>query len=59
MPQGRTSFSELSVGQVAQRSGLAVSALHFYEANGLELVELTDGSGNEERTPDARYEWSP
>lgn len=26
---------ELSVGEVAQRSGLAVSAIHFYEAKGL------------------------
>ncbi|HEX4930952.1 MAG TPA: GNAT family N-acetyltransferase [Gaiellaceae bacterium] len=34
-------------------------ARRFYEANGLELVELTDGSGNEEKTPDAQYEWSP
>jgi ribosomal protein S18 acetylase RimI-like enzyme len=34
-------------------------ARRFYEANGLELVELTDGSGNEEKTPDAQYEWRP
>jgi ribosomal protein S18 acetylase RimI-like enzyme len=34
-------------------------ARRFYEANGLELVELTDGSGNEEKTPDALYEWKP
>lgn len=34
-------------------------ARRFYEASGLELVELTDGSGNEEKTPDARYEWRP
>jgi MerR family redox-sensitive transcriptional activator SoxR len=26
---------ELTVGQVAARSGVAVSALHFYEAEGL------------------------
>jgi len=30
----------------------------FYEARGLRLVELTDGAGNEEREPDALYEWS-
>ena len=29
----------------------------FYEAHGAVAVELTDGSGNEERTPDVRYEW--
>jgi GNAT superfamily N-acetyltransferase len=34
-------------------------ARRFYEANGLELVELTDGSGNEEKTLDALYEWRP
>ena len=31
----------------------------FYERRGLCLVELTDGAGNEEREPDARYEWRP
>ena len=31
----------------------------FYERRGLRLVELTDGAGNEEREPDARYEWRP
>jgi GNAT superfamily N-acetyltransferase len=34
-------------------------ARRFYEANGLILVKLTDGSGNEEKTPDALYEWRP
>jgi ribosomal protein S18 acetylase RimI-like enzyme len=34
-------------------------ARRFYEASGLTLVELTDGSGNEEKTPDALYEWRP
>ena len=32
-------------------------ARQFYEAHGAVAVELTDGSGNEERTPDVRYEW--
>lgn len=32
---GGESASELSVGQVAQRTGVAVSALHFYERKGL------------------------
>lgn len=31
----RSPQPELSVGQVAERSGVAVSALHFYEAQGL------------------------
>ena len=34
-------------------------ARRFYEACGLTLVQLTDGSGNEEKTPDALYEWRP
>ena len=31
----------------------------FYERRGCTAVEFTDGSGNEERTPDVRYEWRP
>jgi GNAT superfamily N-acetyltransferase len=31
----------------------------FYEHRGCKLVRLTDGSGNEERTPDALYQWQP
>jgi GNAT superfamily N-acetyltransferase len=31
----------------------------FYEAHGARPVEFGDGSGNEERTPDVRYEWRP
>ena len=34
-------------------------ARRFYEQHGMTLVKLTDGSGNEERTPDAQYEWRP
>ncbi len=34
MPRARTTFHELTVGQVAERSGVAVSALHFYERSG-------------------------
>jgi GNAT superfamily N-acetyltransferase len=36
-----------------------VGARRFYERHGLELVLLTDGEGNEEREPDAQYEWRP
>jgi ribosomal protein S18 acetylase RimI-like enzyme len=32
-------------------------ARRLYERHGFELVELTDGAGNEEREPDALYEW--
>jgi GNAT superfamily N-acetyltransferase len=34
-------------------------ARRFYERHGLTPIELTDGSRNEERTPDVRYEWRP
>lgn len=33
-------------------------ARRFYERHGFRLVELTDGSGNEERTPDVHYRWT-
>ena len=36
-----------------------VAARRFYERRGCRLVKLTDGSGNEEKTPDALYEWRP
>ena len=35
MPRARTTFHERAVGQVADRSGVAISALHFYERKGL------------------------
>src|SRR5690606_21633410 len=34
----------LSIGEVAARSGVAVSALHFYEATGLIRAERTAGN---------------
>jgi GNAT superfamily N-acetyltransferase len=34
-------------------------ARRLYERHGFRLVELTDGTGNEEREPDALYEWRP
>ena len=30
----------------------------FYERHGFEVVEETDGSGNDEHTPDLRYRWA-
>ena len=38
---------ELTVGQVARRSGLAVSALHFYERKG--LIRSYRNAGNQRR----------
>jgi MerR family transcriptional regulator, redox-sensitive transcriptional activator SoxR len=37
----------LTVGEVAQRSGVAVSALHFYEAKG--LISSVRSAGNQRR----------
>jgi ribosomal protein S18 acetylase RimI-like enzyme len=34
-------------------------ACRFYERHGLHAIEHGDGSGNEERLPDVRYEWRP
>ena len=39
----------LSVGEVAKRSGLAVSAIHFYEAQG--FIKSTRTAGNQRRYP--------
>jgi MerR family redox-sensitive transcriptional activator SoxR len=40
---------ELSVGEVAARSGVAVSAIHFYEAKG--LIRSRRNQGNQRRYP--------
>jgi MerR family redox-sensitive transcriptional activator SoxR len=40
---------ELSVGEVAARSGVAVSAVHFYEAKG--LIRSRRNRGNQRRYP--------
>jgi MerR family transcriptional regulator, redox-sensitive transcriptional activator SoxR len=40
---------ELTVGQLAARSGVAVSALHFYEAQG--LIRSNRTRGNQRRYP--------
>ncbi|MBO1541615.1 redox-sensitive transcriptional activator SoxR [Pseudomonas sp. OA65] len=42
---------ELTVGQVAARSGVAVTALHFYESKG--LIKSTRNPGNQRRYPRA------
>jgi MerR family redox-sensitive transcriptional activator SoxR len=39
----------LSVGQVSQRSGVAISALHFYERKG--LIRSVRTNGNQRRYP--------
>lgn len=42
-------LSELTPGQLAERSGVAVSALHFYERRG--LIESRRTDGNQRRYP--------
>jgi MerR family transcriptional regulator, redox-sensitive transcriptional activator SoxR len=49
MPEETIAERELTVGQVADRSGIAVSALHFYEAEG--LVSSWRTTGNQRRYP--------
>ncbi|HFD2068678.1 redox-sensitive transcriptional activator SoxR [Serratia marcescens] len=39
----------MTVGEVAKRSGVAVSALHFYESKG--LIQATRNAGNQRRYP--------
>lgn|SRR5690554_5731419 len=43
----RTIPRELSVGEVASRSGVAISAIHFYEAKG--LIASRRNAGNQRR----------
>ncbi|QKW05676.1 redox-sensitive transcriptional activator SoxR [Streptomyces sp. NA04227] len=47
MPQIPEKIHELTVGQLAARSGAAVSALHFYESKG--LIKSSRTSGNQRR----------
>jgi MerR family transcriptional regulator, redox-sensitive transcriptional activator SoxR len=49
MVPGSAVTQEFSVGQLSARSGVAVSALHFYEAEGLIMSHRT--SGNQRRYP--------
>jgi MerR family redox-sensitive transcriptional activator SoxR len=44
MPSPAADPHELTVGQLAARSGVAVSALHFYEARGLISSRRTEGN---------------
>ena len=47
MRQAGWDHGELTVGQLAERSGVAVSALHFYERQ--ELISSRRTSGNQRR----------
>jgi len=47
MPQTSTPPAEWSIGQVAERSGVAISALHYYEREG--LISSIRNAGNQRR----------
>jgi len=49
MPASAALPGQLSVGQVAARAGVAISALHFYEAEG--LIHSSRTAGNQRRYP--------
>ena len=56
----------LALAKERRPSGLRLSvfqknlgARRLYERHGFTLVELTDGRNNEEREPDALYQWRP
>jgi GNAT superfamily N-acetyltransferase len=50
----KTRFRRLSLWTFQRNT----RARRFYEKHGFKLVEVTDGSRNEEREPDAKYSWS-
>ncbi|VVO41509.1 redox-sensitive transcriptional activator SoxR [Pseudomonas fluorescens] len=49
MISNETIHKELTVGQLSARSGVAVTALHFYESKG--LIKSTRNQGNQRRYP--------
>lgn len=49
MAATKSILSELTVGEVAARSGVAVSAIHFYESKG--LIKAWRTVGNQRRYP--------
>jgi MerR family transcriptional regulator, redox-sensitive transcriptional activator SoxR len=51
MTQVPSATREITVGQLAERSGVTISALHFYEAQGLISARRT--AGNQRRYPRA------
>jgi MerR family redox-sensitive transcriptional activator SoxR len=48
-PEMRSMAAELTVGEAAARSGVAISTLHFYEAEG--LIRSRRNAGNQRRYP--------
>ena len=52
-------FAAVEGDLLAHSTSLPPSSRRFYQERGCRLVELTDGAENEEREPDALYEWVP
>ncbi|MBM2886276.1 GNAT family N-acetyltransferase [Chromobacterium amazonense] len=66
--QQGSGIGRVLLGQVLSRSKQAcrlfvfqanAGARRFYEAHGFTLLRLSDGQDNEERCPDALYQWLP
>ncbi len=53
LDQAKAAQSRLRLWTFQRNEG----ARNFYERNGLIQIDITDGSGNEEREPDVLYEW--
>lgn len=51
--KAKEAFSPLLLWTFQNNDG----ARRFYEAEGFEVVQVTDGSGNEEGEPDVLYRW--
>ena len=63
---GKTSLVEAMLFQAGAinrlgtvEAGTTTSDWDEDEHRGMQVIELTDGSRNEEREPDALYEWRP
>lgn len=54
LDQAKAAQSRLRLWTFQRNDG----ARNFYERNGFIQIDITDGSGNEEREPDVLYEWA-
>ena len=53
LDQAKAAQSRLRLWTFQRNDG----ARNFYESHGFVQIDITDGSGNEEREPDVLYEW--
>ena len=54
LDQAKATKSRLRLWTFQRNDG----ARNFYESHGFVQIDITDGSGNEEREPDVLFEWS-